>query len=262
MIPEPRFWSSPKGQIIRAIVLDASYTRKEILETTRLKRDRFEEALDELFYTGLILEKAKDRLWVNSVALCNEYRSYWKEGKQILIDLVNKWRKEERIDTELNHFFLEDKLLDKFSENLIENARSEILVTSLYIEQCHISNSLISMSQKGINIKLVMRKPTESQYQYEKKMKYLSQLAQEGVYVAIDDSIHAKLIVVDRTVAVVSSMNFGATSSGGASWEAGLVTVEENVVQSVMASIMKRIEIASTDQGTETKIPMSMGFSN
>jgi phosphatidylserine/phosphatidylglycerophosphate/cardiolipin synthase-like enzyme len=118
------------------------------------------------------------------------------------------------------------------------------------------------MSQKGINIKLVTRKPTERDYHYEKKMKYLSQLAQEGVYVAIDESIHAKLIVVDRTVAVVSSMNFGATSSGGASWEAGLVTVEENVVQSVMASIMKRIEIASTDQETETRIPMNIDFSN
>jgi phosphatidylserine/phosphatidylglycerophosphate/cardiolipin synthase-like enzyme len=118
------------------------------------------------------------------------------------------------------------------------------------------------MSKKGINIKLVTRKPTEQKYQYEKKMKYLSKLAQGGVYVAYDESIHAKLIVVDRTVAVASSMNFVAASSGGASWEAGLVTVEGDVAQSVVRSIMKRTQIASTDQGTESQIHMNQVYNH
>lgn len=252
MISEPKFWGSWRGRIIRAIVLNGSYTRKEILETTQLKKDQFEQALQELFQTELIVETGKDRFLVNSSELCNEYRSYWEEVKRSLVNWVNEWRKLEKINIERDHFFLEDKLLDKFSENLIENARSEILVTSPYVEQCHISNSLISMSKKGINVKLVTRNPTEQQYQHEKKMKYLSKLAQGGVYIAYDESIHAKLIVVDRRVAVVSSMNFVAASSGGASWEAGLVTVEENVAQSVVRSIIKRIEIAAIDQRIES----------
>jgi len=252
MIPEPKFWGSWRGRIIRAIVLNGNYTRKEILETTQLKKDQFEQALQELFQTELIVETGKDRFLVNSSELCNEYRSYWEEVKRSLVNWVNEWRKQEKINTKSDHFFLEDKLLDKFSENLIENAKSEILVTSPYVEQCHISNSLILMSKKGINVKLVTRNPIEQQYQHEKKMKYLSKLAQGGVSVANDESIHAKLIVVDRRVAVVSSMNFVAASSGGASWEAGLVTVEENVAQSVVRSIIKRIEIAAIDQRMES----------
>jgi len=248
MISEPKFWSSWRGRIIRAIVLDGIYTRKEILETTRLTKDQFEQALQELFQTELIVETGKDRFWVNSSELCNEYRSHWEEIKQALVNWVNEWRRQEKVDTERDHFFLEDKLLDKFSENLIENAKSEILVASPYVEQCHISNSLILMSKKAVNVRLVTRNPAEQQYQHEKKMKYLSKLAQGGVSIAYDESIHAKLIAVDRRIAVVSSMNFVAASSGGASWEAGLVTVEGNVVQSVARSIINRIKTASTDQ--------------
>jgi phosphatidylserine/phosphatidylglycerophosphate/cardiolipin synthase-like enzyme len=248
MISEPKLWSTWKGRIIRAIVLDGNYTAKEILESTRLGKDQFEQALKELFQTGLLMETGKDRFLVNSSELCNEYRSYWKEVKQTLVDWVNEWRKQEKLETALNHFFLEDKLLDKFSENLIENAKLEILVASPYVEQCHISNSLISMSKKGITARLLTRSLAGQQYQHEKKAKYLSKLAREGVSVTYDESIHAKLIVVDKRVAIVSSMNFVAASSGGASWEAGLVTTEENVVQSVLRSIINRTRAASIDQ--------------
>ena len=41
-----------------------------------------------------------------------------------------------------------------------------------------------------------------------------------------------KLIVVDKAVAVVSSMNLTGFSTGGSSWEAGLVTKEDTVVES------------------------------
>jgi phosphatidylserine/phosphatidylglycerophosphate/cardiolipin synthase-like enzyme len=185
---------------------------------------------------------------VKSIDLCNEYRSYAKEIKQTLLEWVNEWKKQERINTELNHFFLEDTLLDKFSESLIENAKLEILVASPYVEQCHVSNLLSSMSQKGIDTRLLTRSIKLDQYYYEKKVKYLSKLAREGVSVTYDETIHAKLIVVDRRVAIVSSMNFYAGSSGGASWEAGLVTTEADVVQSIARSILSRIQIASIDQ--------------
>lgn len=174
MVSEPKFWRERKGRIIRAIVLDGSYTKREMLETTRLDGSQFEQAFVELFLSELVVEKEKDRFLVNSSKLCNEYRSYEKEVKQTLLEWVNEWKKQERISTELNHFFLEDKLLDKFSENLIENAKLEILVASPYVEQCHVSNLLISMSQKGIDTKLLTRSVKLDQYNYEKKVKYLS----------------------------------------------------------------------------------------
>lgn len=245
MISEPKFWSSWKGRIIRAIVLDGNYTKDEILKTTRLEKNQFEQALDELFQTGLIVEKERDRFWVNSSELCNEYRRFFEKVQETLADWAHEWRTQKKIDSELNHFFLEDKLLDEFSETLIEHANVETLVANPYVEQCHISNTLMSMSEKGINVKLVTRSPTEQKYpyqnQYQRKKQYLSKLSQKGVFITYDESVHAKLIVVDRRVAVISSMNFVAASSGGASWEAGLVTVQGNAVQAVIRSILNKI---------------------
>jgi len=236
VISEPRFWSSWKGRIIRAIVLEGLYTRNEILKMIQLEEKQFEQALTELFQTKflVILGKAmeEDRFWVNSTELCNEYRSYFKNLQESLVDWVNQWRMQEKVESEHNHFFLEDKLLYDFSERLIEHANVEILVTNPYVDRCHLSNTLMSMPDKGINVKLITRLPPEQQ-----KREYLSKLSKKGVSILYDSSVHAKLIVVDRRVGIVSSMNFFATSSGGASWEAGLVTIEENIVQSIARSI-------------------------
>jgi hypothetical protein len=40
-------------------------------------------------------------------------------------------------------------------------------------------------------------------------------------------------------VAIISSMNFMASSSGGSTWEAGVVSLEVTVIKSVVDSIMK-----------------------
>ena len=231
MISEPRFWSSWKGCIIRAIVLDGLYKRNEILKRTKLEEKQFEVALGELFQTDFLLTMEKDRFWVNSRDLCNEYRCYFKKLQESLLDWVQQWRLQEKVESELSHFFLEDKLLYEFSERLMEHANVEILVTNPFVDRCHISNTLMSMSEKGINVILVARSPPEQ---------YKRELSEKGVSITYDGSIHAKLIAVDRRVGIVSSMNFFAASSGGASWEAGLVTIEENIVQSIARSILSK----------------------
>jgi phosphatidylserine/phosphatidylglycerophosphate/cardiolipin synthase-like enzyme len=116
----------------------------------------------------------------------------------------------------------------------MEQAKVEILVANPFVERCHISTPLSDMSEKGINVKLVTRQPSE-----ERKREYLSKLIKKGVSITYDSSIHAKVIVVDHCVAIESSMNFFASSSGGASWEAGLVTIEKEVVQSIAHSILE-----------------------
>jgi phosphatidylserine/phosphatidylglycerophosphate/cardiolipin synthase-like enzyme len=58
-------------------------------------------------------------------------------------------------------------------------------------------------------------------------------LQKEGISIFYDKRVHAKIIVADKKVAVVSSMNFYADSSAGASWEAGLVSTNKEVVQKI-----------------------------
>jgi len=148
-----------------------------------------------------------------------------------LVDWVNQWRLKQKVGSKLNHFFLEDRLLYEFSEKLIENANLEILVANPFVKRCHISETIKSKSKEGINVELITRCQNE---------KYLKQLSENGVSITYNEAFHAKLMVVDRHVGIASSMNFYAGSSGGALWEAGLVTVEESTVKSIVNSILKK----------------------
>jgi predicted AlkP superfamily pyrophosphatase or phosphodiesterase len=210
--------------------------KKTSLKKTRLEEKQFETALSELFDGELLVKRDEDRLWVNSKELCKEYREYYKKRQEVLLEWVQEWKQQEKIASKLNHFYLEDKLLYDFSEKLLEKASVEILVANPYVERCHLSNLLMDMSEKGVNVTLVTRLWPE-----QRKRKYLTKLSEKGVAVNYDGSVHSKLIVADFRVAIVSSMNFFAASSGGASWESGLATIDEDVVQSISQSIKNKI---------------------
>lgn len=230
-IKKPNFWDSWKGRIIRAIVLDGLYTRDKILKRTRLEEEQFEQAFNELFQNQLLTENYEGRFWVNSRELCKEYRAYFNKLQERLVDWVNQWRLHENVESKLNHFYLEDRLLYEFSEKLIENANVEILVSNPFVKKCHISKALKTVSKKGINVELITRSNSE----------YLKELSENGIFFTYDESAHAKLIVVDRCVGIVSSMNYYAGSTGGELWEAGLVTIEEAVVESIIDAMLKKM---------------------
>ena len=60
---------------------------------------------------------------------------------------------------------------------------------------------------------------------------YVNDFSEKGV--TYDETVHAKLISVDRCIGIVSSMNLFANSSGGGSWEAGVITTDNNIVGSI-----------------------------
>lgn len=235
-IREPRFWSSWKGSIIRAIVLDGLYQKQEILKRTQLEKEQFEQALNELFQNGFLNGTQNDRFWVNSHELYNEYREFYKELQEKLVGWVNDWRQKKLgalwKQTKPSHFFLEDKLLYDFSEKLIGHSSLEILVANPFVQRCHLSNSLMEISKKGINVKLITRSFSKP---------YINEFSDSRVSTTYDESVHAKIILVDRCVGIVSSMNLFANSSGGGSWEAGLVTTGRNAVQSISRSVLNKI---------------------
>jgi phosphatidylserine/phosphatidylglycerophosphate/cardiolipin synthase-like enzyme len=88
----------------------------------------------------------------------------------------------------------------------------------------------------------------------ERKREYHSVLLQKGVSLFYDDQVHAKIIVADDKVAIVSSMNFFANSSAGASWEAGLVTINSQVVKSIANSFSKMVtDISNSSRRSKTE---------
>ena len=168
-----------------------------------------------------------------------------EEKQKDLVRWIDQRREVKGLDFSLEHkhFFLEGMHLDDISKELIRKAKSEVLVVNPYVNVCDLSNTLRGASKRGISVTLITRRPDGKKYSYRKeKQEYHTTLKKEGVILTYNKMAHAKLIVVDRAVAIVSSMNFYSGSSGGASWEAGFVSIEETVVESVVSSILRLLE--------------------
>jgi len=255
---EPRFWGSWKGRVIKAIVQNGARTWFEIRDLTGLSSRSLNVALSEMFDLG-VLEKQGETYRV-SHEIYKEYKEFLEsteahksklakripvkfseEKQKALVDWIDKWREVKRLifSLEFKHFFLVGRHLDELSKELISSASSEVLVVNPYVNHCDLSNTLRKASKNGVKVSLITRPPAAKKVDIQN---YHKLLKEEGVEVTYNKAAHAKLVVVDRAVAIASSMNFFSTSSSGASWEAGIVSVEESVVESIVGSILELFE--------------------
>ena len=237
--------------MIKAIAIDGAREWNEIREFTGLSAHSLNTALSEM-YNAKIIEKSVDGRYTVEYEIYKEYKAFFEkqriseksikfleEKQRDLVDWINQWKEVERLDFSLEpkHFFLNGTHLDNISQGLISNAKSEALVVNPYVENCDLSNTLRNASRNDVKVNLITRPPYNN-----KRREYHTFLKQDGVQVTYNKVAHAKLIAVDRIVTVISSMNFTPGSSGGASWEAGLVSTEETVVESVCNSILELLE--------------------
>jgi hypothetical protein len=233
--PNAVFWGTWGGRVARAIVLHDTYTKEAIQKTTNLKDEEFFQAIKALSDDNLLEEKGNGAFWVTK-ELYGKCKSYYEILQQNLTSWVEEWRKKEGLYSgfgiNLTHFYLSGRLLPQFSERLITKAREEILIASPYVKRCDICDSLKVMSKKGVDIKLLTREIQFAQFKKE---------LTKSISISYDESIHSKLIVVDRRVAIVSSMNFYAGSTAGQCWEAGIVSLERDVVRPIYQSIIEKI---------------------
>jgi len=244
-------------------VLDGAKTWNDIRDLTGLSSKSLNMALFEMYDVG-ILENSKGVYRV-SPEVHKEYEKFsamqgiskksdtraavqkipvkFSEKKQKdLAKWIGQWRDVKGLDFSLEHkhFFLEGMHLDDISKELIRKANSEVLIVNPYVNVCDLSNTLRDASKRGINVTLITRPPDDKKLSYRKqKQEYHATLRKEGVTLTYNKMAHAKLIVVDRAVAITSSMNFYVGSSGGASWEAGFVSIEESVVSSILRLLEK-----------------------
>lgn len=205
---EKYFWATWQGRIIRAIVLQRAFVVDRIFEYSRLDKQAFDKAYSELLIRKFIEEKEDGRVFVTK-QIYKQCMGFFAEQQTELAKWVQEWRKEHRIDpilcNNITHFYLVDKSLSQFSDSLIEHAQFDIFVTNPFVKRCFLSDTLMAMSEKGVSVCLSTRNVEPQQYKNE--------LLAKGVKILYDDSIHAKIIVVDERVAIVSSMNFYAGSS-------------------------------------------------
>jgi predicted transcriptional regulator len=233
-----------KGEVIKAIMMHGRPLEwRELQNATGLEEKSLNRALYELIDSEEIHKV--DKKYDLSKKLYTDYDKFFNLRKTELTSWIGQWKKVRKLDFSLEHehFFLEGRHLDDFSKELISHAKSEVLVVNPFIQDCDLSNTLREVKKKGIEVQIITRSPHDDKYpEYlKRKQEYHAKLKQDGIALIYKEKVHAKLLVVDRAVAIASSMNFYPGSSAGVSWEAGLVSTDSKVVESVVQSTLSRL---------------------
>ncbi len=256
-----QYWGSWKGRVIKAISIDGVYSWEEIRDLTGLSRQTLNQVLAELFDAKAIYKLEDGQYRVNR-ELYKEYNEYFrnlgktKESREKNVRItkdqqtnlkgrIDEWKDLNRLDVSLKsgHFYLDGEFLDQLSKFLIKESQKQVLIVNPFVGKCNLSDSLIQAAKDGKDVLLVTRPPdTRNSLYGDKNDEYHKIIRNSGIELIYNNVVHAKLMVIDRAVAIASSMNLTVTSTAGASWEAGIISVDENVVESVMDSIRRLIE--------------------
>ena len=260
VVNEPRFFGSPKGCIISAIVFQRTHSLEEIKKYSQLPSDVFDKELEEMLENGILRRSIfDDSYWIKNDELFEEYRVYHKNEavmhleqhergdsaqiprvRESITKWIDDWSKPKDFPLFFSnqHFFLYGRLLDDFSKDLICHAKREVIVSNPFVERCNLSDALFAAARKKVNVKLITRSLNNPLEKYkEEKQEYHDELKKVGVEIIYKNLVHAKIIVVGSEVAVISSMNFQTNSSGGRTWEAGMVSLDKNVINKICKAL-------------------------
>ncbi|MCW4048323.1 MAG: phospholipase D-like domain-containing protein [Candidatus Bathyarchaeota archaeon] len=130
------------------------------------------------------------------------------------------------------HFYLDGHYLDSFTRFILTNAFNTVIVVNPFFDLSTPTQLMIKAKQNGKTVVLVTRPPRGSHFKKLHKI-----MEEKGVTLLYHNDLHAKVIVIDDLLAVVSSMNFKQRASAGITWEAGIVTVNKAIVNSIKSSI-------------------------
>jgi phosphatidylserine/phosphatidylglycerophosphate/cardiolipin synthase-like enzyme len=164
-----------------------------------------------------------------------------------LTQWLTQWASARPINQPLaaKHFFIEGMRLEELARDAIAQAKDEVLVTTPYLDNCFLVTALQEARNRRANVKIITRRPNSKDDKEYSKLECQGLLRKIGISIHYDNTIHAKIIVIDQTIAIVSSMNIYSGSTGGGSLEAGIVTFEKGVVESIgkyVASLLEKPE--------------------
>jgi phosphatidylserine/phosphatidylglycerophosphate/cardiolipin synthase-like enzyme len=270
----PKYIGTWQGKVIQSLVLHGNepVSFNKLLEETGFGAKALLRALAPLRQANVISYEGKNYSLIDQ-KLRDEWSAYLKTSHHLestaikpqatseikpeiqketsLIQLISQWREMRNLTfpMETKHFFLEGEYLDELARVLIGKAQKQILVTNPFIDSCHLTKNLENAVLRKISVKAVARRPKDSHEEVTKRECQAS-LRKAGMIIHYDNQIHAKIIVIDGEVAIVSSMNLYSASSGGFTKEAGIVSVDQQVVSSVSKYIQ---EILNKPESTDSR---------
>jgi len=256
----------------------------EIRDNIGLTDDQLRTAIKELKSEGL-LEERYSGFWVD-YDLWLEYKAYFgddwakkkiaeleeereeqeqlvairikRESETHLMKRIQEWIKFKKLDIEpdCSHIYLKGDLLDSLVSDLIPLARKEILVVNPYVEKCSLCDLIITAGQKGLDVKLITQS-TATDYDGRRKrakINYHNTIKDSEIQFYYNDSVHAKLFILDNQVLTASSMNLYSESVAGKLWEAGIVTTEVSNIKLAKESFDQLLTHPDTNlQNTSTR---------
>ena len=151
-----------------------------------------------------------------------------------IISATESWIKLHKPELSLNneHFYLEGHYLDIFTKFVITNSFNTIIVVNPFLEKSMPVQLLVNAKRMGKTVVIVTRPSYKPHIQQIHEW-----LAEAGIKLLYLKNLHAKIILIDDSLSIVSSMNFQFSATAGISWEAGIVTIHKETVDSIKASI-------------------------
>jgi len=269
----PRYWGTPKGQVIRAIAEKRALQYDELLSETGLEPSQLDTAIEELMDDGVLDMKDWDQHWVDN-DLWHEYRAHLgderskgiveerriiaqeftlmrrklarehaqkqTETEGHLRERIGEWIKFNKVEhgPQTSHLYLTGKQLASLLEALIPYCMSDILCVNPYVEKCTLSNLLGDASNSGLEVKLITQSPAKDYDGKRKdaKIRFHETMKQSGIKLYYNESIHAKMFLLDKEVLALGSMNMYSDSTAGKLWESGMFTVDRVSIKSASES--------------------------
>jgi len=268
-----KYLGTLKGQVIKTIAVDGIRKWGEIRDALRLTDDQLSPLIKDLKTEGLI-ENKYDGLWLD-YDLWLGYKAHfgdeWAIKKLKAIEDGTDWKTQilQRVSAEkteseeyylakrfkewiqfkpqlklyknASHIFLTSGLLDDFLKDQIALAKRQILVVNPYVEKCNLSESLLSASERGVSVLLITRSPHKDRSGERKNMKYRfhDAINESKVELYYNESVHAKMFIIDNQVLSTSSMNLYSESTAGKSWESGIVSIDSSNINLARESFEK-----------------------
>jgi len=145
----------------------------------------------------------------------------------------------------VGHSYLAGRDLDSFISEMIGMAKRRILIVSPFVHLIPLTKKLVRVKNKlkyekhrTLDIVFFTRKPNpQDKFNYPRNTDGYDYLVKNDIDVRDMEKTHAKIVIVDDILAIVSSFNWTEYPSVGDSWEAGIVTFDLDVIDQVIKSL-------------------------
>ena len=184
-------------------------------EFSSLKENEFEEV------KNLERKMSQKDNGLSSSSNQNQWIKQWVNARDLNFSLENQ------------HFFLAGLDLDDFTKQVILDAKVEILIANPCLENCYLTIALEHIARKGIKVIVVTRPPLFGEASFDAKQDCHAVLRSSGVSIRYLSQVHSKVLSIDNKVAIISSTNFCSGYSGGTSLEAGMISIDEKVIEEI-----------------------------